>query len=87
MRTPAMLSAFAALFLTGALAAEPPVEPTKQQRICRAPAKQLGSRIRAQRRCRTAEQWQAEDEGKNGLPLSAQVTQGQNDGQVVAQPQ
>ena len=86
MRKPAVLSALAALFLTGALAAEPPAEPAKQQRICRAPEKQLGSRIRAQRRCRTAEQWQAEDEGKNGLPLSAQVTQGQNDGKVVAQP-
>lgn len=82
----AMLSALAALLLTGALAAEPPAGPGKQERVCRAPQKQLGSRIRAQRRCRTAEQWRAEDEGKNGLPLSAQVTQGQNDGQVVAQP-
>jgi hypothetical protein len=81
-----MLSALTALFVTGALAAEPPAEPARQQRICRAPEKQLGSRIRAQRRCRTAEQWQAEEEGRNGLPLSAQVTQGQNDGQVVAQP-
>ena len=86
MRKPAILSALAALFLAGTLAAQPTAPPERQQRICRAPEKQLGSRIRAQRRCRTAEQWQAEDEGKNGLPLSARVTQGQNDGKVVAQP-
>jgi hypothetical protein len=88
MRTPALLAGLAGLCLTGALAAEPPAEPAKQQqRVCRAPAKQLGSRIRTQRRCRTAEQWQAEDEGKSGLPVGAQVTPGQNDGQAVAQPQ
>jgi hypothetical protein len=86
MRRPANLVALtAAVSLAGALAAEPPAEPVKQERICRTPAKQLGSRIRTQRRCRTAEQWQ--DEEKSGLPLGAQVTRGQNDGQVVAQPQ
>jgi hypothetical protein len=74
----------AAASLTGALAAEPRDEPAKQERICRPAAKQLGSRIRTQRRCRTAEQWQEEE--KSGLPLGAQVTQGQNDGQVVTQP-
>ena len=77
----------ASLAVAGALAAEPVAEPARQKQICRAPAKQLGSRTRTQRRCRTAEQWQEEDEGKSGLPLGAQVTQGQNDGQSVRQPQ
>ena len=77
----------ATLVLAGALAAEPPAEPAKQKQICRAGTKQLGSRTRTQRRCRTAEQWQEEEEGKSGLPLGAQVTQGQNDGQPVRQPQ
>ena len=85
-RTAALGALAAALALTGALAGEPVPEPAKQQQICRAAAKQLGSRIRTQRRCRTAEQWREEEEGKSGLPLGAQVTQGQNDGQVVQQP-
>ena len=84
---PTLLIAFAVtLSLAGALAAEPPAEAPKQERICRAPAKQLGSHIRTQRRCRTAEQWQAEDEGKAGLPVGAQVTEGQNDRRPGAQP-
>lgn len=90
MRRSTILLALSALGVTGALAAEPPAQPerpAKQERICRTPARQLGSHIRTQRRCRTAEQWQAEEEGKSGLPLSAQVTKGQNDGQAVAQPQ
>ena len=78
--------ALAAASLAGLATAEPPAEPAKQERVCRAPAKQLGSRIRTQRRCRTVEQWQAEEDGKAGLPIGAQVTQGQNDGQVVQQP-
>ena len=77
----------ATLTFAGALAAEPPADAPKQQRVCRAPAKQLGSRIRTQRRCRTVEQWQEEEQGKSGLPPSAQVTGGQNDGQAVQQPQ
>ena len=77
----------AALSVAGTLVAVPPADTAKQREVCRAAAKQLGSRIRTQRRCRTAEQWQAEDEAKAGLPIGAQVTQGQNDGQVRPQPQ
>ena len=82
-----LLAVAAALSLAGALGAEPPAEKAKPRDVCRAPAKQLGSHIRAPRRCRTAEQWQQEDEAKAGLPIGAQVTQGQNDGQAKAQPQ
>jgi hypothetical protein len=86
-RPATLVAVAAALSLAGALAAEPPAEKAKSREICRAPAKQLGSHIRASRRCRTAEQWQQDDEAKAGLPIGAQVTQGQNDGQVKAQPQ
>ena len=85
---PPILIAFAtALSLAGALAAVPPPDTDKQREVCRAAAKQLGSRIRTPRRCRTVAQWQEEAESKNGLPIGAQVTQGQNDGQVRPQPQ
>ncbi len=83
---PTFFLAILACAVTGAFAAEPAEDPARQRQICRPAAKQLGSRIRTQRRCRTAEQWQQE-EAKGGLPIGAQVTQGQNDGQVKAQPQ
>jgi len=81
----ALAAAAAGLTFAGAFAAEPAPDAPKQREVCRAPAKQLGSRIRTPRRCRTAEQWQAEEE-KGGLPIGAQVTQGQNDGQSRPQP-
>ena len=73
----------------GALAADPPGSPDKQQqRICRGGGeRQLGSHVRTRRRCRTAEQWQQEDEARANLPLSLQVTQGQNDGRTARTPQ
>ena len=75
----------AGLVLTGALAAEPAGTNQKERQVCRAPAKTLGSRIRTPRRCRTEQQWREEEE-KGGLPISAQVTTGQNDGHAVRQP-
>lgn len=75
-----------ALSVTGALAADPAPAPQKEQRICRGSAKQLGSHIRTSRRCRTESQWREEDEAK-APPISLQVTQGQNDGQVTQTPQ
>ena len=86
-RPPTLIAFATALSLAGTLAAVPPADTAKQREVCRQAAKQLGSRIRTQRRCRTAEQWQAEDEAKAGLPIGAQVTQGQNDGQARPQPQ
>ena len=35
----------------------------------------------------TAEQWRQEDEEKGRVPISAQVTEGQNDGRTAATPQ
>ena len=84
-----ILVMIAALAVTGALAAEPPRDRSKQapQQVCRSTARTLGSHIRSQRRCRTEAQWKEEDESKAGLPIGAQVTTGQNDGQPGRQPQ
>ncbi|MEA3011596.1 MAG: hypothetical protein QOD42_141 [Sphingomonadales bacterium] len=83
------LLALAAILTTaGAFAADPPAPAGKQQLICRGGGeRQLGSHVRTRRRCLTAEQWQQEDEAKASLPVSLQVTQGQNDGQTVRAPQ
>lgn len=85
---PVILVALAmTLSVTGALAADPPAPAEKEPLICRGATRTLGSRVRSQRRCRTAEQWQREDEEKGGLPISLQVTQGQNDGNQGRTPQ
>jgi hypothetical protein len=83
------LIALAALLTTGgAFAADPPAPAEKQQRICRGGGeRQLGSHVRTRRRCLTAEQWQQEDEARANMPVSLQVTQGQNDGRVSPTPQ
>jgi len=87
---PVILVAMAvALSAAGAIAADPPPAPASAQeerQICRGSTKQLGSRIRRPRRCRTAAQWQQEDEEKSRVPLSAQLTEGQNDGRTTATP-
>ncbi|MEA3015391.1 MAG: hypothetical protein QOI38_113 [Sphingomonadales bacterium] len=76
---------FGTLAATVASAEPPPAEPG-QRLVCRGGERQLSSRIRTARRCRTPEQWQIEEEAANRLPPSLQVTQGQNDGQGSAQP-
>lgn len=75
------------LSATGAPAADPPAPTGEQRLICRGATARLGSRVRTQRRCRTAEQWQLEDEEKARLPISLQVTPGQNDGRQGRPPQ
>jgi len=81
------ITTFTALFaLHAASAAHPPAAEPEQRLVCRGGERQLGSRIRTARRCRTPEQWQIEDEAANRLPPSLQVTQGQNDGHAPAQP-
>ena len=75
------------LTTAAALAADPPAPSEKQRPICRGGARQLGSHMRTPQRCRTAQQWRQEDEEKANLPVSLQVTQGQNDGRSVPTPQ
>ena len=84
---PVMLITLAAgLSAASALAVQPPEEAPKQRQICRGATRQLGSHIRTPRRCRTAEEWQIEDEEKSRLPPSLSVTEGQNDGRPSRPP-
>jgi hypothetical protein len=87
IRTFPFFAAAASLSLAAALAAEPTPEAGKDRLVCRGSARQLGSHIRTARRCRTAEQWQEEDQAKERTPVSLQVTQGQNDGRPARAPQ
>ena len=76
------------LSAAGALAPDPPAPAEKERLICRGGgARSLGSHIRTARRCRTVEQWQEEEEAKARIPISLQVTQGQNDGRQGPAPQ
>ncbi len=55
-----------------------PADPPEQERkICRSGERTLGSRVVRPRRCKTASEWAEEDAKGSGLPLSAQVTEGQ----------
>ncbi len=67
----------------------PSAEPAqaKDRKICREGEQRTGSRIRSQRRCRTIEEWQEADQSKAGLPLSAQITEGQGDALQRQRPQ
>ena len=82
-----IIATIAALSAAGALAADPPAQSQDERLICRGGLKQLSSRIRTPRRCRTAAQWQEEDQAKSRMPLSAQITTGQNDGRQSPTPQ
>lgn len=66
--------------------APPPQDEGKAPLVCRGGQKSVGSRIRTTRRCRPAEQWRQEDEAGSRLPIGAQVTSGQNDGQSARPP-
>ena len=59
--------------------AQAPVREPKL--ICRGGQIETGSHIRARMRCLSAEQWQQEDERRDRIPLSLQVTGAQGDGQ------
>lgn len=53
-------------------------DPSSQERkTCRSGERTLGSRVVRPRRCKTASEWAEEDARGTGLPLSAQVTEGQ----------
>jgi hypothetical protein len=87
-RIAVLLAIGAGLTVTAAFASEEaPAAANDSRRICRDSGRQLGSHIRATRRCRTAEQWRLEDEEKAQMPASLQVTQGQSDGRPPRQPQ
>ena len=78
-RSVSLLSVILAAGLGSPLPAETPKQD-KPQLICRAAKQSLGSRIRTPRRCKTAEQWAAEDEAAARVPISLRVNQSKNDG-------
>lgn len=78
---------FLSLFQAEATASEPAATTVKERKICRSGERRLGTRVVAPRRCKTERQWQEEDARNSGLPLSAQVTQGQPDIPSARQPQ
>lgn len=65
----------------------PSAEPAQAKKLCREGEQRTGSRIRSPRRCRTIEEWQEADQAKAGLPLSAQITEGQGDALQKQRPQ
>ena len=86
-RNLALLAVGAGLIVTAAFASDDPsTKAPDSRRICRDSGRELGSHIRAARRCRTAEQWRQEDEARAQAPASLRVTEGQNDGQAGRQP-
>ena len=67
-----------AALLSGALPmaaanADAPVSDANPQLICKGGQKLVGSRMRTPRRCRTPEQWQAEEEKASRLPETMRV--------------
>jgi hypothetical protein len=74
----------AALTLMMAVAAQdmpPPLQlpPPKPKLICRADEQQVGSHIHTGRRCKTAEEWQVEDQRRDAVSPSMRITEGQGD--------
>jgi Spy/CpxP family protein refolding chaperone len=86
-RSLALVALSITLSAAAARAADPPAPSGEQRLICRGGERRLGSHTRTPQRCRTAEQWHAEDEANGRIPISLQVTQGQNDGRVTPTPQ
>ena len=80
-----------ALFLTmlqaEATASQAAASPPPGRAPSLASRRRLGTRVVTPRRCKTERQWQEEDARNSGLPLSAQVTQGQPDIPSARQPQ
>jgi hypothetical protein len=68
-------------------AAQPP--PVKPKLICREGEQQLGSHMHADRVCKTAEQWDADDSDvhRRLAPLSVTIHHDQNEGVAVPTPQ
>jgi hypothetical protein len=62
-----------ALLVAGDVPAAAP-RPEKPKLICRDAEKELGSHMRTNRRCLTAEEWQNEDARRDRIPLTARVS-------------
>ena len=66
-----------------ALAAAPAADPAagpppKPMLICRASEREVGSRIRKGRKCKTADEWALDDARRDRRPADLRVTEGQS---------
>ena len=70
------------LLMAVAATDQPPIIVEKPKKICRQREQSLGTHIRAGRRCKTAEEWEQDDQSRSAEPLppSLNVTPGQGDG-------
>ena len=69
-----------AVLIVALAAADPAaaVPPAKPMLICRASEREVGSRIRKGRRCKTADEWAREDAERERKPANLRVTEGQS---------
>ena len=67
----------ALLALALAAATDPATGPPKPTLICRKAEKETGSHIRTGRKCKTAEEWEREDQARENKPANMVVTEGQ----------
>jgi hypothetical protein len=74
-----MLASLALILMVGGTDTQPSTPPAKPKLICRESEQELGSHIRSGRRCKTAEEWQIEDQRRDVKPPSMRVTEGQGD--------
>ena len=69
---------FVLVFAAAQSAHAPPDPPPKPMLICRASEREVGSRIRKGRQCKTAEEWQLEDARRESKPAGMRITEGQS---------
>ena len=75
-----MLSSLVLIMALAAQDLPPPLQlPPKPKLICRQDETQVGSHIHTGRRCKTAEEWQVEDQRRNAVSPSMRITEGQGD--------
>jgi len=69
------------LLMTLAASDQLPMIVQKPKKTCRQVEQSLGTHIREGRRCKTAEEWENDDQARQqALPPSANITPGQPDG-------
>lgn len=76
-----------ALALATQSSAVPAAPVEKPKLICRESEQETGTHIRSGRRCKTAEEWQREeDSARRAAPPSMRITEGQGDALTKQEP-
>ena len=76
-----MLASFVLMMALATQDLPPPLQlpPPKPKLICREDERQVGSHIHTGRRCKSAEEWQVEDQRRAATSPSMRITEGQGD--------